>query len=261
MGIYEPDQLSAQINEQEQMVLMESKTMRDQHVCRDEVLDKVKAVSVIGDKLEVTLAMAANYYEVPVETIRTLIKRHRSEFNDYEELRLLKGKTLQEFKALVPDEPDLSSVPSLQVLNRRGLLRVGMLLNESDVAASVRSYLLNVEEVSDEVQKAWAVERTISKRERRRLTDSIQHFFNENLPINEYAAFTNIVYSTVFDATAAQLKEYYGLEKSDPLRDNLTTEDLRKVVEVETVIASLLRLGKSYQEIREEMLTNKDSFR
>ncbi|MFF5993950.1 hypothetical protein AAGS61_04195 [Lysinibacillus sp. KU-BSD001] len=257
----ETNQLTAQINEQGQMILIESRTMRDQNVYRDDVLDKVKAISVIGDKLEVTLTMAANYYEVPVETIRTIIKRHRAEFNDYEELRLLKGKTLQEFKALVHNEPDLSSAPSLQVLNRRGLLRVGMLLTESDVAASVRNFLLNVEEVADDAQRAWAVEREISKRERRRLTDSIQQFFNGNLPINEYAAFTNIVYSTVFGASAAQLKEYYGLERNDPLRDNLTTEDLRKVVEVETVMASLLRLGKSYDEIREEMLTNKDSFR
>ncbi|MDC6268026.1 hypothetical protein [Lysinibacillus fusiformis] len=254
-------QLTAQVNEGNELVLIESRTMRDNFVYRDDVLEKVKAISMIGEQFEVTIEMASDYYEVPIETVRSIVKRHRAEFNDYEELRLLKGKALQEFKALVHGEPDLSSAPSLQLLNRRGLLRLGMLLTESEVARLVRNYLLNVEDVSTEAQKRWAVEREISKRERRRLTDSIQQYFTGELHINEYAAFTNLVYATLFDSTAAELKELYGLEKKDQLRDNLTTEDLRKVVDVETVMASLLRLGRSYEEIKVEMVSNKESFR
>lgn len=254
------NQLTAQVNEGNELVLIESRTMRDNFVYRDDVLDKVKVFTLLGENFEATLQMAAEYYEVNIETVRQAIKRNRSEFNDYEELRLLKGKALKEFKALVHDVPDLASAPSLQLLNRRGLLRLGMLLTESEVARSVRNYLLNVEDVSTEAQKRWAVEREISKRERRRLTDSIQQYFTEELHINEYAAFTNLVYATLFDSTAAELKELYGLEKRDQLRDNLTTEDLRKVVEVETVMASLLKIGKSYDEIRQEMLSKKERF-
>ncbi|AHN20314.1 hypothetical protein [Lysinibacillus varians] len=254
------NQITAQINEGNELVLIESRTMRDNFVYRDEVLDKVKVISLLGEKFEATLQMAAEYYEVNVETVRQAVKRNRAEFNEYEELRLLKGKALQEFKGLVQDVPDLSSAPSLQLLNRRGLLRLGMLLTESEVAKVVRNYLLNVEEISDDAQKRWAVEREISKRERRKLTDSIQEFFTGNLPYNEYAAFTNLVYGTLFDSTAAELKELYGLEKRDQLRDNLTTEDLRRVVEVETVVASLLRIGKDYDNIRQELLSNKEKF-
>lgn len=255
------NQLTAQLNEGNELVLMESRTMRDQNVYRDDILDKVKAISLLGEQFEATVQMAASYYDVPFETIKSVIKRHRVEFNDYEEIRVIKGKTLREFKAQVQLEPEQSNVPSLTLINRRGLLRIGMVLTESEVAKAIRNYLLNVEETSDAAQRQWAVEREISKRERRRLTDSIQQFFTGNLPINEYAAFTNIVYTTVFDATAAQLKDFYGLEKNDPLRDNLTTEDLRKVVEVETVMASLLRLGRSYEEIKAEMISNKESFK
>ena len=254
------NQLTAQLNEGNELVLVESRTMRDNFVHRDEVLEKVKVISLLGEKFEATIEMAANYYEVPFETVKSVIKRHREEFNDYEETRVLKGKALKEFKAQVQLGPELINAPSLTLINRRGLLRIGMVLTDSKVAKSVRNYLLNVEEVSDDAQKRWAVEREISKRERRRLTDSIQQFFTGELYINEYAAFTNIVYNTIFDATAAELKELYGLEKRDQLRDNLTTEDLRKVVEVETVMASLLRIGKSYEEIRDELYSNRMRF-
>lgn len=256
------NQLSAKVTEGNEMVLIESRYMRDQNVYRDDVIEKVKAISLLGDKSEVTLQMAANYYEVPVETVRTIIKRHRDEFNDYEEMRLLKGRLLVEFKTLVHDEPSLIGLNSLQLLNRRGLLRLGMMLSESDVARSIRNYLLNVEEVSDDKQKAWAVEREISKRERRRLTDSIQQFYTGSLKGKpfEYSTFTNLVYKVLFDSNAAKMKVAYGLDSKDQLRDALTTEDLRKVVELETVMASLLRIGKEYEEIKNELISKQERF-
>lgn len=256
------NQISAQINEGNELVLIESRTMRDNFVYRDEVLEKVKVISFLGSNFEATIEMAAEYYEVPLETVSTIIKRHRDELNTYEEMRVLKGRNLNEFCEVHPElgKTINSKTRSLTLINRRGLLRIGMLLTESEVAKSIRNYLLNVEETSDEAQRNWAVEREISKRERRRLTDSIQQFFTGQLKINEYAAFTNLVYKTIFDANANELRELYGLEKRDQLRDNLTTEDLRKVVEVETVMASLLRIGKSYEEIMDEMLTNKSKF-
>ncbi|WP_182004615.1 hypothetical protein [Priestia aryabhattai] len=255
------DQMEAQLNDSNEMVLIESKTMRDQHVYREDVLLKVKAIPEMPNTLDVTLQMAANYYDVPLETVRTIVKRNRDEFNDYEEIRLLKGKALKEFKALVHDEPDIKSVPSLQLLNRRGLLRLGMLLTDSEVAKSVRNYLLNVEEISDKEQKLWAVEREISKRERRQLTDAIKDFYQGLLKKGfEYSTFTNLVYKTIFDMSAKQMKDMYELEKNDALRDFLTTEDLRKVVKAEKTISALILLGKDYNDIKEEMLGNKEKF-
>ncbi|WP_144509927.1 hypothetical protein [Bacillus sp. FJAT-22090] len=254
------DQLVAQVTESNEMVLIESRTMRDQNVYRDDVLEKVKTISLLGSQFEATTEMAAEYYNVPADTIRTIVKRHRDEFNEYEEMRVLKGKVLSEFKTEVQGELLYKGVNSLALLNRRGLLRLGMLLTESEVARSIRNYLLNVEEVSDKKQREWAVERELSKRERRRLTDSIQQFFKGDMKGFEYPTFTNLVYKTLFDCTAAQMRVIYGLEKKDQLRDSLTTEDLRKVVEVETVMASLLRIGKEYDEIKQELLSNKERF-
>ena len=261
VGMVKNKQIEADIKQENLLVLVESRTMRDQHVYREEVLEKVKILPTLPNTLEITLQMAANYYDVPLETIRSLVKRNRLEFNEYEELRLLKGKNLAEFKTLVQDEPALSGVNSLQLLNRRGLLRLGMLLTESEVARSVRNYLLNIEEVSDTEQKRWAIEREISKRDRRQLTDAIKDFYEGNFKDGQqYAAFTNLVYATLFDMTANELKAMYELEKNEALRDSFTTEDLRKVVKVEKVISVLLQLGKNYQEIRMELFQNRANF-
>ncbi|MRX56738.1 hypothetical protein GJU41_22605 [Bacillus idriensis] len=258
------EQLEAGLNEENELVLIESRTMRDQHVYRDEVLEKVKVLPQLPNSLEITTEMAAEYYEVPVETVRSLVKRNRNEFNDYGEIRILKGKSLQDFKTEVQDELLFKGVNALTLVNKRGLLRLGMLLTESEVAKSVRSYLLNVEEISDAEQKRWAIEREIGKRERRQLTDAIQEFYMGTLKRGnkglEYAEFTNLVYDTIFDMTANELRVLYELERKEALRDAFTTEDLRKVVKVEKTISVLLMLGKDYREIKQELVSNRDKY-
>lgn len=256
------NQLEASVSDENAMVLIESKTMRDQHVYRDEVLEKVKIIPTLPNTFEVTLQMAADYYEVPYDTIKSVIKRNRKEFNEYGEIRILKGQPLRDFKTQVQLGPELTNAPSLTLVNRRGLLRIGMMLTESEIAKSVRNYLLNIEEISDEEQRRWAIEREIGKRERRQLTDAIQEFYEatSNTGI-EYAKFTNLVYETIFGINAAQLKQLYEVGRNEALRDFFSTEDLKKVVKVERVIASLLSLDKSYSEIEGELLSKKERYR
>lgn len=257
-------QQAFELSSRNELILTESRYMRDELVFKDDVLDRVKFVACLDGMAEVTIKLAADYYEVPTKTVESVIKRNRAEFNEYGEIRLLKGNALRDLKGLLHVEGDLKSASSLTLISRRGLLRIGMLLTESEVAKSVRNYLLNVEEISDSEQRQWAIEREISKRERRRLTDSIQAFYNGTLKNNkglEYAMFTNLVYSVLWDVDAVKLREMYGLEKNDPIRDALSTEDLRKVVEVETAISSFIRLSKDYHEIKRELEANKHNFR
>lgn len=247
------------MNGQDELILTESRTMRDNYVFKDSVLERVKAVPALAGTLEVTVEMAANFYEVPVETVRTVIKRSRSEFNEYSELRVLRAKQLSEFRALVQLEPDLRSVPSLTLVSRRGLLRIGMLLTESEVARSVRSYLLNVEETASKEQRAWALEREVSKRERRRLTDAVQAFGDGSS--FAYANYTNLIYRVLFDTDAAGMRKLYGLDRDENIRDALSSEDLRRVVDAETAVSTLLRLGYDYGTIRDQLTAQKGNFR
>ncbi|KAF6626975.1 hypothetical protein H6F38_23255 [Paenibacillus sp. EKM208P] len=255
-------QISMDISGNE-LILVESKTMRDEYVFKDDVMDKVKVVPMLPNTLEVTIDMAANYYEVEKDAIESVIRRNRNEFNDYGELKILKGKQLTEFKSLRQADGAFKGINSLTLISRRGLLRIGMLLTQSEVAKSIRNYLLNVEEFAPDEVRQWAVEREISKRERRLLTDSIQEFYvalSDKDDQFKYAKFTNLVYKVLWDTDAKRLKDAYSTEKNELLRNAFSTEDLKKVVKVERAIAGMLNLDFNFNEIKDRIMSNKDRF-
>ncbi|WAZ22888.1 restriction endonuclease [Streptomyces cinnabarinus] len=132
------------INEQ---ALLESPALRDSVLDRTDVLDKVKALSLLPDGMHVTTAMVATYFGVTVDAIRQLKARHREELS-CNGMVTLQGRDLAEFKRDV-----LSRFPSghpqprssLTLYSRRAVLNVAMLLRDSDVARQVRTYLLDME--------------------------------------------------------------------------------------------------------------------
>jgi phage antirepressor YoqD-like protein len=126
-----------------------NRALRDQYVTRTEVLNKVKGLAMLPDDIHITVEMAANYYGVPKQAIKSLIHDHGQEVLS-DGLKILEGPKLKEFKARFLKGTNLENAykfaPSLTLLPRRAILRVGMLLRDSEVAKTVRSYLLNVEE-------------------------------------------------------------------------------------------------------------------
>lgn len=127
--------------------LLESRALRDSVLDRTDVLDKVKALSLLPDGMHVTTAMVAAYFEVVERAINSLLQRRRAEL-ETNGLRILRGAELQEFKSfnlkLYPESyPQPRS--SLALWPRRAVLNVAMLLRDSDVARQVRTYLLNME--------------------------------------------------------------------------------------------------------------------
>lgn len=124
-----------------EVVLLESRTMRDGVAERTEVLDRVKALSLLPDGMHVTTAMVAAYFEVAETVIRALVFDHREELeaNGY---RVLTGEELSCFKQLSGIR---SRTRSLALFSRRAVLNVAMLLRDSDVARQVRTYLLDRE--------------------------------------------------------------------------------------------------------------------
>ncbi|MEU9184863.1 restriction endonuclease [Streptomyces sp. NPDC048484] len=130
--------------------LLESKTLRDGALERTEVLDRVKALSLLPDGMHVTTGMVATYFSVAVETIRQLVKRHREEL-EVNGLAVLRGADLRKFES---DNVSLSlgSYPqprrSLTIYSRRAVLNIAMLLRDSKVAREVRTYLLDVESLA-----------------------------------------------------------------------------------------------------------------
>ena len=121
--------------------LLESKSLRAGVLERTDVLDRVKALSLLPDGMHVTTAMVAAYFQVRVKAIRSLVIDHRAELesNGY---HVLTGSELSAFKALSRIQ---SRTASLALFSRRAVLNVAMLLRDSEVARQVRVYLLDME--------------------------------------------------------------------------------------------------------------------
>ncbi|PJE99448.1 restriction endonuclease [Streptomyces carminius] len=122
-------------------VLLESRSLRESVVDRTETLDKVKVLSVLPDGFHVTTQMVADYFEVGLKTIESLVADHREELesNGY---RVLTGTELTFFKEVCQVQ---SRTRAQAVFPRRAVLNVAMLLRDSIVARQVRSYLLDAE--------------------------------------------------------------------------------------------------------------------
>lgn len=139
---------------------IDDKVLRDKSVEHYEVLEKVKELLLIPNTKWATQKQVAEYYEVGEKTIETIYSRHRDELesdgvslksykeflniqNEGLEISYVVGKTIFTFangnELTVPNR-------GLKVFPRRAILRVGMLLRNSEVAKEVRTQLLNIEE-------------------------------------------------------------------------------------------------------------------
>lgn len=150
-----------------ELILVESRSARDNQIAEipDEsiqsVLDKVKALHFAhcnGTGFATTEQMA-EFYEVPVGTVQTVIKSNRDELSD-DGLKTLRGKALKDVMSII----DITSkTPNLTVWTPCAALRLGMLLRDSVVAKQLRTYLLDrlahpAASVSDSSQLALQVQ-------------------------------------------------------------------------------------------------------
>ncbi|WP_446039374.1 hypothetical protein [Streptomyces sp. SID1121] len=134
-----------------EVALLESRTMRAEHLGRVDALDKVKALVMLPDGIHIRTEDASRYFEVSTDVIRQLTARHRAELTE-NGMRVLRGSELRSFHS---DNMSLSSGgggsypqrrSSLTLYSRRSVLNIAMLLRDSDIARCVRTYLLDAEE-------------------------------------------------------------------------------------------------------------------
>lgn len=124
--------------------LIESKSLRESVIDRTDVLDKVKKLFMLPDDLHISVEMAAEYYEVGIRAITSLIHDNRDELES-DGLRIIRGNELISFKEMGVVG---KKAAGFTIIPRRAVLRMGMLLRDSEVAKRVRDYLLNVEGVA-----------------------------------------------------------------------------------------------------------------
>lgn len=132
-------------------VILESRTLRDELTAKTYVLEKVKFLRLLPDNQHATTEMVANYYEVPEKTVQSVLRRHRDEFltDGYKVLTRNELFNHPDFATFTMKAANIASKSRrVALFPRRAILRMGMLLEESEVAAQVRTYLLDAEHVT-----------------------------------------------------------------------------------------------------------------
>ena len=82
---------------------------------------------------------------------------------------------------------------------------------------------------------------------------------NERMHGHAYSTYTNMIYKVVFNKTAAQLREEYGVSKKDNLRNCFSQEELALVQSKENLVSGLIGCGWGYDMIKDFL--NKNSAR
>ena len=153
------------------LMLIEKKELRDQVADRIEVLNKVKKLFLIPQMEVMTTKQVAEYYEVDIEVIQKCYQRNKKEIDldgvttkhlkDFltGQYVQLENKTKGKVTVRINDNITLE-IPSrgIKVFPQRAILRIGMLLRDSEVAKEVRTQLLNTLEEATPEQKTTAIE-------------------------------------------------------------------------------------------------------
>lgn len=132
-------------NPMSDLTVPEAREQRNNLVTNTDVLDKVKALLLMPDGVHAMTEQVANYFEVPVETIKSVVKYNRAEIESDGYRVITRG----EFAGL---NFDLASIApqarSIAMFPRRAILRVAMLLRDSVIARQIRDLLLDIEQAA-----------------------------------------------------------------------------------------------------------------
>ena len=146
----------------EEQELLEQKDLRNEMIVNIEVLDKVGDLLLLPNTEKATIKQVAQYYNATEDAIKKVIQRNMNEFvgdgyKHYNKKELIdfyerqgqnvtnvkreKTKTIISFK----EYTDLHiNNTGLSLFTKRAMLRVGMLLRDSEIAKEVRTRLLDI---------------------------------------------------------------------------------------------------------------------
>ena len=147
----------------EEIKLVENKELRERNIGKVEVLAKVGGLLMLPGDMWATTKQVANFYGVSDETVRIVVKRNYDELAEdgyrvwkaedfrklQDELSLNVTTSKGKFTVTFKDGNTLEfNTRGVGLFTKRAILRVGMLLRDSEVAKEVRTRLLNIYDAS-----------------------------------------------------------------------------------------------------------------
>ncbi|SCC21487.1 hypothetical protein [Bacillus mycoides] len=148
--------------------VIDNKVERDNLVERVEVLDRVKELLLLPDNEFATINQVANFYNVDKKTLTNQMRFHEEELLS-DGYKIVSGKDLATtLKRVAKVENgrghilinNSEKIPytNLGLYTKRAILRVGMLLRDSEIAKEVRTQLLNIEEHTTTEVKSYEID-------------------------------------------------------------------------------------------------------
>ena len=144
--------------------IVENREDRDRLIGEVAVLDKVGKLLTLGNTELATIKQIAEYFGVPEDNIQRTYQRHKNEI-DLDGVKHASSEEIIKF-LIEPIQPKIKSKVQLRNMNgkkiidgivvpnrgmklfqKRAILRIGMLLKKSKVAAELRTILVNKVEV------------------------------------------------------------------------------------------------------------------
>ena len=146
--------------QKEQENILSDREMRDKCVGHYEVLEKVKELLLLPGTEMMSIEQVANYYEVSDRWIKELYGCNREEIDsdgtellprgyyNGSEVKPTSVENKQTSVTYTFENGQIVTINNrgLKAFSRRAVLRIGMLLQQSEIAREVRNQLLNIEE-------------------------------------------------------------------------------------------------------------------
>lgn len=139
--------------------LLGSKEQRETLIDKIEVLEKVKDLILLPNSQVATMKQVAQYYKVSINTLKSVFYSNQEELLE-DGCRLYKGSEINNahmfnykyvesnranYMFLLDDETVLKvGGKGIILFTKRAILRIGMLLRDSDVAKEIRTRLLDI---------------------------------------------------------------------------------------------------------------------
>ncbi|PFY22983.1 hypothetical protein COL47_05260 [Bacillus toyonensis] len=155
--------------------VIDNKVERDNLVNRVEVLERVKDLLLLPNTEYATSQQVADFYDVPMQTIKSLVHDRKEELTldgytvktGKEVKKILEGSSKELTKlesrhgyfVVITNNGEIKiSYKNTALFPKRAILRVGMLLRDSEVAKEVRTQLLNIEENTAAEVKTYEID-------------------------------------------------------------------------------------------------------
>lgn len=188
-----------------------------------------------------TSKVVAEHGQVKHETVQRLIRNYEDDLKEF-------GKLGFEIRPLESGQSE-----KIYKLNEeQATLLITYMKNTLPVRSFKKSLVKQFYLMQKELTKR-KVTRQIGKQAREALTNAIQELPDSPHKRMKYKHYTDLVYKIVFGKNSKQLREEFGIKKSEELRNRFTASELETVERLEKQVSSLIELGHDYQSIKGEL--------